>query len=258
VTALTQYAALGRRAVINTIRRPTAVVPSLLFPLLFLALSSAAFDRTTTIPGFPPVESFLQFVVATTVIQGALFGAVAAGADMATDIEDGFFERLLASPAPRGSILVGRVTGAAALGFFQGILYFAITILFGLTVEGGVVAVLLVAVTAATVAAGIGSIAVAFALRTGSAEAVQGAFPMLFAGLFVSSAFFPRDLMSGWFKTVATFNPMSHMIEGLRHQVIAGLSASRFLVALAVAGGIFLVGFTMAGRALAGRLAERA
>jgi ABC-2 type transport system permease protein len=249
-----QYLALSRRAILTTVRQPTSVVPTLLFPLLFLAMSSAAFDRSTSLPGFPAVHSFMDFVITTSIIQGALFGSVAAGSAMATDIEGGFFDRLIAAPTARTSIIVGRVTGAATIGFFQAWLYFGITSLFGLRVAGGSEAMLMVAVTAALLSAGVGSISVAFALRTGSTEAVQGSFPMLFAGLFLSSAFFPRALMDGWFKTVATINPLSHMIEGLRHQVIAGVSLPEFGVALAVAGSIFVVGTALAGMALRARL----
>lgn len=253
-----QYAALSRRAILNTVRQPAAIVPALLFPLLFLSLSAAALNRSTSLPGFPQVESFMQFVVAATIVQGALFGAVAAGSDMATDIEGGFFERLIASPVARSAILVGRVTGAAGLGFVQALLYFAVTMAFGLDVAGGTAAVLLVAITAATLAAGVGSLAVAFAVRTGSAEAVQGSFPLAFVLLFVSSAFFPRELMHGWFKTVATLNPISHMIEGLRFLVIDGFSVTRFVISFGISAAILVSGVALAARALRSRLAARA
>jgi ABC-2 type transport system permease protein len=196
----------------------------------------------------------MDFVITTSIIQGALFGSVAAGSAMATDIEGGFFDRLIAAPTARTSIIVGRVTAAATIGFFQAWLYFGITSLFGLQVAGGFGAMLMVAVTAALLSAGVGSISVAFALRTGSTEAVQGSFPMLFAGLFLSSAFFPRVLMDGWFKTVATINPLSHMIEGLRHQVIEGVSLPEFGVSLAVAGIILVIGTALSGFALRARL----
>jgi ABC-2 type transport system permease protein len=255
VTALRQYVALSRRSVVNIVRQPAAVVPAFMFPLLFLALTSSALGRTTALPGFPQVDSFLQFAVATTIIQGALFGSIAAGSDMATDIEHGFFERLVASPVSRTSILVGRVAGAAALGFVQALVFFGITSLFGLRVESGLAGILLVAVVASMVSAGIGALAVAFGLRTGSTEAVQGSFPLLFVLMFFSSAFFPRDLMQGWFKTVATYNPVSWLIESARSLVIEGLDVGDFLVALAVAGAIFLVGNVLAGLALRRRLA---
>lgn len=255
--ALAQYGALSRRAIVNTVRQPTSIVPSLLFPLLFAALSSAALDRSTALPGFPPVDSFLQFLISTTIVQGALFGAIAAGSDMATDIEGGFFERLVASPVARTSILVGRVMGSATLGFLQAWLFIGVATAFGVDVEGGFVAMLMIAVVASTVAAAIGAVSVSFALRTGSVEAVQGSFPLLFVMLFVSSAFFPRDLMNGWFKSVADVNPLSHLIEGLRTQVISGVDVGEWLVSLGIAAGLFAIGVAAAALALRRRLAMR-
>lgn len=256
--AFSHYTALSRRAIVNTFRQPTSFVPAMTFPLIFLALSSAAFERSTSLPGFPPVDSFLQFLIVTTVVQGALFGSVAAGADMATDIEGGFFERLIAAPVTRTSLLVGRVASAAFTGFLQALLFFAIAGIFGLRSEGGILSVAMVAGVAGLMAAGAGSISVAFALKTGSTEAVQGSFPMMFAVLFLSSAFFPRDLMSGWFKSVASVNPLSHLIEGLRHQVIFGIDLSIYGKAVLIALGIFVAGTLLGAAALRGRLARGA
>lgn len=250
-----QYLALSRRAILGTIRQPAAIIPAIVFPLVFLAMSSAALNRSTSIPGFPPVDSFVQFGIAATLVQGVLFGAIAAGADMATDIEGGFFERLIASPVARTSILVGRVMGAALLGFVQAWIFMGAAYLFGVSVAGGLAAMLLISVVAAVLGAGIGSLATAIGLRTGSAEAVQGSFPLLFATLFLSSAFFPRNLMNGWFKSVASGNPLSHLIEGLRTQFISGLDVRDALMALGVAGAIFVIGLVLAGAALRGRLA---
>lgn len=254
--AIAQYRALSRRSVVNLFRQPAAIVPALIFPLIFMALSAAALDRSTDLPGFPPVDSFLQFLITTTILQGALFGAVGAGTDMARDIEGGFFERLVASPVARTSILVGKVTGSALLGFMQAWLYFGVATLFGLEVEGGFLAMLLVAVLAAVVSGGIGAVAIAFGLKTGSSEAVQGSFPLLFTMLFLSSAFFPRNLMEGWFKSAATINPFSHLIEGARTLVITGIQWPDYLKALAIAAAILIFGVVAASLALRGRLEE--
>jgi ABC-2 type transport system permease protein len=255
VSTLDQYVALSRRAVVTTFRQPTAILPAMTFPLLFMALSSAAFERSTNLPGFPEVDSFLQFLVATSIVQGTLFGSVAAGTAMATDIENGFFERLLAAPSSRSSILVGRVAGAAVLAFVQAWVFIAVATIFGLTVESGVIGMVLISLAAAMLGAGVGAIAMSFALRTGSAEAVQGSFPLLFAGLFLSGAFFPRDLMTGWFKTVAGYNPFTYLIESLRALVIEGLDGGDFLVAAGVAGAIFAAGILLSNAALRRRLA---
>jgi ABC-type polysaccharide/polyol phosphate export permease len=123
-----------------------------------------------------------------------------------------------------------------------------------LTVEGGFLGMLGVTIVAAMFAAGIASIASAFAIRTGSSEAVLGAFPLLFSLMFISGLFFPRTLMDGWFKTAATINPLSHMVEGMRAQVITGLDVSEWLSAVVIAAGFFVVGLTLASLALRRRL----
>ena len=254
--AIAQYRALSRRALVTTFRQPRYFIPSLLFPLMFMALSSAAFERTTDLPGFPGADSFLQFLVSTTIIQGALFSSISAGSAMAYDIEGGFFERLIASPVARSSIIAGRVFGSFVFGFLQAWLYFGVAFAFGMRPESGVVGMLGIAGVAAVFSAGVGSIASAFAIRTGSSEAVQGAFPLLFSFMFLSSGFFPRTLMNGWFKTAATINPLSHMIEGLRHQIIEGFDPGRLGISLAIATGFFAFGLVMALLALRRRLSR--
>lgn len=255
---LQHYAVLSRRSVINTFRQPISFIPALTFPLMFLAINAAALNEAIRLPGFPPVESYLQFMIATTIIQGALFGSVAAGADMARDIEGGFFDRLYLAPISRSSVLVGRVAGAWTFSFLQAWLFFGVAHLFGLTVEGGFAGMLGVSVIASIIGAGLGAVSMSFALRTGSTEAVQGSFPALFAFLFLSSAFFPRELMSGWFENAASVNPLSHLIESSRHLVIFGWSSREFLQGVAIAASVFLLGLVLSGMALRARLSERA
>lgn len=253
-----QYLALSRRSIMGTVRTPIAIVPPLIFPLIFLALNSAALDRSTQLPGFPEVDSFLQFMFATTIIQGTLFGSIAAGSAMATDIEGGFFERLMAAPTSRGSILIGRLAGVAAFATFQSWFFFLLATPFGLQIDGGLVAMVAISMVCAVLAAGLGAVSMAFGLKTGSAEAVQGAFPLLFALMFLSSAFFPRTLMSGWFQAVADANPFSYLVEGLRYQVIRGFDLGEIGKAAGVAGGFFVLGLLLSSIALRTRLKERA
>jgi len=257
-SAAQHYAILSKRSIVNTFRQPISIIPALTFPLMFLAINSAALNEAINLPGFPPVDSYLQFMIATTIIQGALFGSIAAGGDMARDIEGGFFDRLYLAPISRSSVLVGRVAGAWTVSFLQAWLFFGVAHIFGLSVEGGFAGMLAVSGIASIVGAGLGAISMSFALRTGSAEAVQGSFPALFAFLFLSSAFFPRELMSGWFGDAASLNPLSHLIESARHQVIYGWSVGEFMQGLAIAVGVLVLGLVLSGIALRARLAERA
>ena len=233
--ALIQTGALARRAIVGTLRTPQALVPSLFFPLVLMAIFTGSFGAAPgTIPGFPPVRGFLDFAVAGAILQGILIGGTTAGAAFALDIEGGFFDRLVASPVSRTAILIGRLAGGVVIAMVQTLLFLAIGIAFGVRVEGGVWGVLVLLLLASLLSVAISGLGVFLALRSGSAEAVQGTFPLFFALLFFSSAFFPRETMSGWFKVVADVNPISYLVEAMRDQVIVGVDPRPTLIGLAV------------------------
>jgi ABC-2 type transport system permease protein len=233
--ALTQTAALARRSVIGTLRTPQALVPGLFFPLVLLAIFTGSFGAAPgTIPGFPPVRGFLDFALAGAVLQGILIGGTTAGAAFALDIEGGFFDRLVASPVSRTAILVGRLAGGVAVAMIQTVLFVSLGVAFGARVQGGVAGVAVLLVLAALLAVAISGLGIVLALRSGSAESVQGTFPLFFALLFFSSAFFPRETMTGWFKVVADVNPISYLVEAMREQVIDGVDARVTLMGLGV------------------------
>jgi ABC-2 type transport system permease protein len=253
-----QTLALARRSVVGTLRQPTMWFPALVFPLLIAAVNSAAFNRAPEAlasMGFPPVDSFLQFLLPGTLAQGVLFGGIIGGADIALDIENGFFERLMASPVARSAILIGRLAGAAVLGAIQAVIFVTLFVLFGAPIAGGLGAVLVLVVTAMLLALAVGGFAASIGLRTGSQEAVQNTFPLLFVLVFVSSAFFPTALMTGWYQAVAENNPITWMIDGLRELVITGFAWSDALTAIGVAAALAMLAVVVATSQFRRRLA---
>jgi ABC-2 type transport system permease protein len=101
----------------------------------------------------------------------------------------------------------------------------------------------------------VSGLGIFLALRTGSAEAVQGTFPLFFALLFFSSAFFPRETMTGWFKAVADVNPISYLVEAMRDLVIEGIQPRPTLIGLAVVSGLAVAAVTACWFAFRRRLA---
>lgn len=252
--AVRQIGQLARRSIVSTYRQPAMVFPSVFFPLMMAALNSAAMARSINLPGFPKVDSFLDFMMATTIVQGVLFGSISGGSLMAVDIQDGFFDRLVTSPVSRSSIVLGRLAGAGALGAIQAGFFMLVLSLFGASVKGGPAAVVAILFISAVLAVGLGGMAVALALRTGSAESVQAAFPIFFISLFMSSAFFPKQLMGGWFKAVATINPMSSMIDAIRRLIIQGFAFSDVLLALIVAAALCVASLLLSTMAMRWRV----
>ena len=251
----THVVALARRSTMAIARQPALVGPSIVFPLFFAALSNSSFSRATALPGFPKVASFLQFGLAGTITQGVLFGSVTGAAALATDIQDGFFDRLLASPTSRTGILFGRLAGGALFGAVQAAVFVAVLWPFGAEVRAGLAGFAVLVLAGLLTAYAVGALMSSVALRTGSAEAVQGAFPLLFILLFLSSAFFPRETMSGVYRTIADWNPISHLVEGQRALTVTGWSASAAARALLVPAGLGVLGTALALATLRRRLA---
>lgn len=253
-TNLRVVAALGARSIRQTFRRPQLIAPIVVFPTLLLAIQTGGAGSAVDLPGFPPVQSFLQFMLAGAMMQSLMLAGNSGGIAMAIDIEMGFTDRLFAAPISRFSIVLGRLAGTAALGLFSALWFLAIGLAFGAEIEGGVpgalVAIALVTVTALAV----GGIAAAIALRTGTASVVQGMFPLVFVVLFLSSAFFPQELMIEPARTIAEYNPFSFVVEGVREPIVGGVGGSELLAAVLAVAGIALLGLGLSARALRHRL----
>jgi ABC-2 type transport system permease protein len=257
-TAAAQTLALARRGVAGTLRTPQALVPALFFPLVLLSIFTASFaDAPGTIPGFPPVRGFLDFALSGAILQGILIGGTTAGAAFALDIEGGFFDRLVASPVSRTAILAGRLAGGVAVAMAQTVLFVVIGVAFGARIEGGAAGVAVLLLLALLLAIAMSGLGIVLALRSGSAEAVQGTFPLFFALMFFSSAFFPRETMTGWFKAVADANPISYLVEGMRQQIIEGVDTRVTAIGVAVAAGLAAVALAACHVAFRARLRSR-
>jgi ABC-type multidrug transport system permease subunit len=251
-----QTLALSQRAVLSLARKPAQWISGLIFPLFFAALNTAAFDDTRNLPGFPEVDSFYSFLLPGTLIHAVLFGCLAAGVDMAIDMETGFFDRLVAMPISRISILAGRVGGAATLGAFFALFFSIVMQLLGGSIQAGLAGMAVLILVGSLLGVAVGAFTMAIALRTASQEAISGLFPVTFALVFFSSAFFPTALMQGWYRDVAEANPVTIMVNGLRDLVISGWSYSSALEAIAIAAIFALLSMLLALWALRWRLSR--
>jgi ABC-2 type transport system permease protein len=115
--------------------------------------------------------------------------------------------------------------------------------------------VLVILLLSLTISLAFGCVGAFVALRSGSGEAVQGVFPLFFAALFLSSMALPRDLIEiDWFRAVATWNPVSYMLEGIRSLVIDGWDGEALALGFGCAAGVALVALVAAGSALRTRM----
>ncbi len=236
-----QVLLLGRRSVVRTLRQPANVVFPLVFPLLLLAVNSGGLDAATHLPGFP-TDSFLDFFLPFSFMQGAVFASLTAGTHLARDIDNGFLNRLALTPMHGTALLLGQVGGAVTLGALQALVYLVVGLAFGVRFETGAAGVVTLFVLAVLIAFGWSAVGLVIALRAGTAEKVQSQFPLLFFLLFISSMNLPRDLIeTRWFQVAATLNPVSYLIEAIRSLVIEGWDGETLALGFATAVGLTLL-----------------
>ena len=251
-----QVYVLAQRSVVRTIRQPANVFAPLLFPMLLLAVNSGGLKAETNLPGFP-TSSFVAFALAVPFIQGALFATMNAGTDLARDIQTGFLNRLSLTPLRGSALITGHLAGVVVFGFLQSVFYLSVGLAIGVDIRSGPGGAIVLLLLATLIAAAFGALGAWLALRAGSGEAVQGMFPLLFVAFFLSSMNTPRNLIGiGWFRAIATANPISYLIEGVRSLIILGWDWQALLLAFGVAAAMLVLAVALAGEALQERLSR--
>jgi ABC-2 type transport system permease protein len=243
MSTLAQVGQMARRSILQTLRQPAMVIPPVVFPLLLVSINAAGLDAATRLPGFP-ADSYWDFAIAVPFIQGSLFAAINAGTAMARDVETGFIKRLALTPMQRMALLFGQLIGVMCVAFFSAIVY----LIAGFIVPAIILLGVLIALGFAAIGAYIG-------LRSGSGEAVQGVFPLLFVFLFLSSVNLPRNLIEqDWFRTIATYNPVSYLVEGVRSLIITGWDGEALALGFGIAAAMAALAVGLAAGALRTRL----
>jgi ABC-2 type transport system permease protein len=252
-----QTLAVARRAVVRTLRQRALMIFPMIFPLILFAINGSALSTATRIPRFP-TNNYRDFLIAMPFIQGAMFVSITAGVDLARDIESGFLNRLALTPLRGEALLIGQLGGALVLGIVQAIVYLLVGLATGVTLASGVGGALVLLLLSILISFAFASLGGLLALRFGTGEAVQGIFPLLFVTLFLSSSSLPRNLIKAtWFRDIATYNPISYLLEALRSLVITGWDGEALALGLLFAVALLAISLGLSQSAMKSRLARR-
>jgi len=204
------------------LRVPGAAIPGVLAPTIFFLGLNGVFGALTQLEGFT-TGSYESFVVPVSMLQGAGFTGAAAGVNLARDLEQGWVDRLLVSPAPRWVLLTGSVLAASTRALIPATFVLAIALPLGASwpgLDGLAVTYLMVAAMAA-VAACWGSM---LALRFKS----QSAAPLMQAGMMAlvltTTAYAPLALLQPWLQSVAEVNPVTKVVEAARQGFVGAVT----------------------------------
>jgi ABC-2 type transport system permease protein len=239
--------ALMRRGLNEVVRVPGAAVPGFLAPTIFICGLTAVFGSLTLLPGFT-TDDYITFILPVGFLQGSGFTGAATGVNLARDIELGWFDRLLASPAPRGVLLAGTVLSASLRALLPMSLLIVVGLALGATfpgLDGLAIAVLLGCGFAACAASYGATLALRFK--------TQAAAPLMQAGVFMAilftTSYAPQELLEGWLQDVAKYNPVTQVLEAMRQGFVGEVTwADTWPGLLALAGiAAVVVGLAMRG-----------
>jgi ABC-2 type transport system permease protein len=219
---LATIAALIARAKNELLRVPGAAIPGVLAPTIFFLGLNGVFGALTQLRGFN-TGTYESFIVPVSMLQGAGFTGAAAGVNLARDIEQGWLDRLLVSPAPRWVLLAGTVLAASARALIPATFVMTIALLLGAGwpgLDGLLVAYLMVMAMAAVAACWASFLALRFKS--------QSAAPLMQAGtmalILTTTAYAPLALLQGWLQSIARVNPVTQVVEAARQGFLGGVS----------------------------------
>ncbi len=224
---------LGRRAVREVLRLPEATIPVLFIPLFFLVVNIGQVSKT-----FPSSTPFLkgQGYVAFQLPVSLLFATATAttGLALVTEIDLGYFDKLLVAPIRRSSLIFGRLAADLVRGIATSTLVLLVGIALGAHVRSGVLGAVVVVLMSALFGVAYAGLGILVALKTRNVQATQSSFLLFFPLLFLTPNFVPFDRLSSLMETLARINPISYVIVGVRSLVINGWVAGQLLVCLGV------------------------
>jgi ABC-2 type transport system permease protein len=229
-----------------------AVVPPVVIALFFFVVNIGTLQHLTErrIGGL----NYTAFMMATAILLGVT--GVSRAPALVLDVENGYFDRLLLTPVRRLAILLGHMVADVGVACTLTVPIVILGFALGVHFATGPLGVLVFVLLAALWSLAFSGFGYAIALKTGNPAAVNSAFLLFFPFLFLTSSYVPRTQLTGWLDTVASVNPVTYLLGGLRSLTMHGWQwgdLGQSLVAIAVVAGISM---TLCFSALRGRLKQ--
>jgi ABC-2 type transport system permease protein len=173
------------------------------------------------------------------------------------DIQGGYFDKLLLTPANRAAIVLGRMLGDAVRAMFLTVIILFVGLGLGSGLATGAAGFITIVLLSGLFALAYSGLTAALALRTGSSQAAQLGFLLFFPLIFLSPAFAPKEVFQGWLEFLATINPLTYILEAQRDLVLEGWDLPTLMYGLLATLGIGALSWTLTFWALSWRAAGR-
>lgn len=248
---LHDVATIAGRAVRAIPREPEAVIPALIVPVFFFIVNVGALqkftERSNVVTDFKAFQLPVAIVFATT--------GVSRAPALVTDIQGGYFERLLLTPVRRLPLLIGLLAADLVLIVALAVPVTVLGLILGVRFKAGIPGIIAFILIAGLWGLCFNGFAYAIALKTGNPAAVNSSFVLFFPFAFLTTAFLPKQALTGWLSTVATYNPVTYLLAALRSLVFVGWDATALAQGLACVLAVGVVSLSLSIAALRSRVA---
>lgn len=239
--------AVAGRAVRQVPREPAAVLPVLVVPVFFYAVNLGALENLARAPGFS-YKAFLLPMATAFAVTG-----ISRAPSLVADITSGYFDRLCTTPVRRPALLFGLMAADAGVVAAMCLPVLGLGYATGVRFVTGVPGILAFLGLSTLWGVAFAGFSYAVALKTGSPGAVSASYVVFFPLFFLSDAVVPKGDLTGWFSTIATYNPITYLLGALRSLISGGWQPTIVLEGLAALLGIATVSVGLAFAALRGR-----
>jgi ABC-2 type transport system permease protein len=240
---------LGAREARIAWRTPAYLIPNLVVPIFFYFVMVGSLEAFAGRSGIDNWEAFQLPLAIIFAVQGG-----SAGLNMVADIESGYFDKLLVTPANRVSILMGAMAADFLRIIAQATLVLLVAVAAGLHFETGVTGAVVLILLGSVWGLAYSAIGFAIALKTGNAQTTQSMWFLFMPLMFLTTGFAPKESLSGWLEVAATFNPVTYLFDGMRALTMEGWNAGEIGGAFLAAAGLGIVTINLALMALRARV----
>ena len=239
------------RALRESLRQPMVELTNIFIPMFFFAVTVGAIGSVAG-RAFG-VTNFVGFQMPVAILQAVAGTAGMAGLGTVTDIERGHFDKLMVTPAPRLSLVMGRLAADSVRAMVLTTMIVVAGLGAGAGMEAGPLGAIVIVAMAGLFGLAYSGIGMAIALRTGSAQAAQAGFLIFFPLLFLSPALAPKEVFADWLQFLATINPVTYILQGMRGLILEGWDWQSVAGALGSIAGLTAFTLSLTLLALRGR-----
>lgn len=220
--AFINEAAAVADAEIRKLRRdPTELISRAVQPVLWLAVFGQVFSHVRGIP--TGGLRYLDYMAPGILAQSILFSAIFYGIAVIWERDLGIVQKLLVTPAHRSALVFGKALAAGGRGLVQGIVVYLVALALHVDIRWEVVPALTVTAAVFLGSCIFSTFSLVIACIVKTRERFMGVGQVLTMPLFfASNAIYPLDLMPGWLKLIAAFNPLTYLVDVVRGAMVNG------------------------------------